>query len=185
MNKDEKKIVNITLKILSKKLWKNISVIEVRKKVNLKNELFDKIIKKKSDLLKILNMYFDYCLSLKIKTLEISTEKDMMFELLMMRFDILQINRKSLLSIFNSYKINPMDLITLFPIILDSIILMNKYAKIKDKGLNRQIKIKGYFLVYILSFNSWTKDQSSSLEKTMMDLDSYLNQFDKILKFLK
>ena len=122
---------------------------------------------------------------LKIKNLDSSNEKDVIFEILMMRFDILQQNRKAILSISNSYKINPEDLIILIPALLDSIILIFKHAKISTKGLNSKIKIKGYFIIYILAFNSWTKDKSNSLEKTMVSLDNYLNQFEKLIKFFK
>jgi hypothetical protein len=183
MNKDLKKIAKITLEILTKNSWKDVSLKDVKKKSKIIS--FEKLINEKKDLLKNLNAYFDYLLSLKIKNLDLSNEKDVIFEILMMRFDILQQNRKAILSISNSYKINPEDLIILIPAILDSIILIFKHAKISTKGLNSKIKIKGYFLIYILAFNSWTKDKSNSLEKTMVSLDNYLNQFEKLIKFFK
>jgi hypothetical protein len=183
IDKNKIKIAKITIQILSKKPWKEITLDVIKKKVNLKN--FDLLIKQKKDLLGNLNSYFDYLLSFKIKDLDESSEKDMIFEILMMRFDILQENRSAILSIFNSYKIKPDDLLILFPALLDSMILMMKSIKISTTGITGAIKLKGFFIIYILSFISWTKDSTNSLEKTMTSLDKYLDQFSKLIKFIK
>ena len=49
MNKELKKIAEITLKLLSKKSWKSLSLKEVKKKSKL--ELFDELINNKQELL--------------------------------------------------------------------------------------------------------------------------------------
>ena len=109
MNKELKEIAEITLKLLSKKSWKILSLKEVKQKTKVK--LFDELIKNKQELLNNINSYFDYSLSLQIKNLEDSSHKDMLFEILMMRFDILQNNRNAILSIFKSFKHKPKELI--------------------------------------------------------------------------
>ena len=183
MNKELKKIAEITLKLLSKKSWKSLSLKEVKKKSKL--EFFDELIKNKQELLNNINCYFDYSLTLQIKNLEDSSHKDMLFEILMMRFDILQNNRKAILSVFKSFKQNPQELIFLLPQLLDSIVSIIGYAKISSAGIIGQIKIKGILIIYISTFFVWIKDEDSSLEKTMMALDSYLNQAGKILNIIK
>ena len=94
LNINKKKIAEITLIVLKKKLWKNISLDEIKKKSKIKS--FDRIINDKKDILKILNHYFDYKLSKKSNNIEVSSNKDMLFEVLMLRFDILQIYRKQI-----------------------------------------------------------------------------------------
>ena len=183
MNKELKKIAEITLKLLSKKSWKSLSLKEVKKKSKL--ELFDELINNKQELLNNINFYFDYSLTLQIKNLEDSSHKDMLFEILMMRFDILQNNRKAILSVFKSFKQKPQELIFLLPQLLDSIVSIIGYAKISSEGIIGQIKIKGILIIYISTFFVWIKDEDSSLEKTMTALDSYLNQAGKILKFIR
>ena len=183
MNKELKKIAEITLKLLSKKSWKSLSLKEVKKKSKL--EFFEELIKNKQELLNNINFYFDYSLTLQIKNLEDSSHKDMLFEILMMRFDILQNNRKAILSVFKSFKQNPQELIFLLPQLLDSIVSIIGYAKISSAGIIGQIKIKGILIIYISTFFVWIKDEDSSLEKTMTALDSYLNQAGKILNFIK
>ena len=103
MDKELIKIAEKTLNMLDKKSWKSVSLDNILDKSNAKKKKFEKIVKKQ-DLLKNLNKYFDFNLSLQAKLIEKSSNKDMIFEVLMMRFDILQKYRSAILSIFVSFK---------------------------------------------------------------------------------
>ena len=105
MNKDYKKIAETTLKILNKKPWHDLTLKEIQTKSKVKK--FNLLIKNKKDLLIKLNNYFDYKVSSKISNIENSNYKDMIFEVIMMRFDVLQENRKGVISVFNSFKSRP------------------------------------------------------------------------------
>ena len=96
----EKKIARKTLNILKKKSFNSISLNEIlngnrNKKINIKS---------KFDLLKNINDYVDHQLITEMNSLEISSSKDMLFEVLMARFDILELNRKSFLEIYKYLK---------------------------------------------------------------------------------
>ena len=96
----EKKIACKTLNILKKKSFNSISLNEIlngnrNKKINIKS---------KFDLLKNINDYVDHQLITEMNSLEISSSKDMLFEVLMARFDILELNRKSFLEIYKYIK---------------------------------------------------------------------------------
>ena len=177
------KIAQVTLKILSKKSWKYLSVREVRQKSKIK--VFDNKIKNKHVLLRNINAYFDHVLSLDARGMDKSNRKDMIFEVMMMRFDILQNNRKALLSIFKSFKSKPQELIFFLPYLLDSMILMANYANISINGLKGQLRLKGILIIYCSTFLIWIKDESTSLEKTMTSLDHNLDKAGKILKFFQ
>ena len=182
MNKDYKKIVETTLKILDKKPWDNISLKEIQTKSKVKK--FDLLIKNKKDLLIKLNNYFDYKVSSKISNIENSNYKDMIFEVIMMRFDILQENRKGIKSIFESFKNKPKLLFFLIPELLDSILIMVQSINLPTKGVIGQLKIKGIFVIYVSCFFVWLNDETVSLDKTMTALDKYLDQANNILKFV-
>ena len=183
LNNEEKKIVESVLFLLKKKSWANISLEEI--KIKSKIKLFDKLVENKKDILKKINQYFDYKLHILSANLENSNNKDMIFEIIMMRFDILQNYRKEVISIFESFKNKPQELVILLPSLLDSMIKIIQYTKISSKGLAGQLKIKGILIIYISTFFIWMKDESSSLEKTMTSLDQYLDNAGKILKFIK
>ena len=96
----EKKIAQQTLHVLNKKSWNTFSLDQILKKVKVKKTN----IKTKFDLLKTISKYVDYLLIDKTNSLENSTSKDMLFEVLMARFDILEENRKAFLEIYKILK---------------------------------------------------------------------------------
>tara|TARA_Y100001970_G_C14251443_1_gene872177 strand:+ start:4842 stop:5393 length:552 start_codon:yes stop_codon:yes gene_type:complete len=183
MNSSKKKIAINTLDILKTRIWENVNLSDIKKKSKVKS--FDNIIKHKKDLLKIINQYFDYRLSLKKNKIEKSSEKDMIFEILMMRFDLLQNHRNGIISIFRSFRKQPKELIYLLPDILGSVEIMIGYIKVSPKGMVDKIMIKGVFIIYLSSFLTWIKDETTSLDKTMTALDNYLDKASEIIKFIK
>ena len=174
----EKKIAQKTLKILKKKSWRALSLDEV-----LKNNKNNKIhIKSKLDLLKNISRYVDEELIKQMRFLENSSTKDMLFEVLMARFDILELNRKSFLEIYKFLKKNPQYFIKLFPSFLESMIVSAELSNYNINGLKGTIRLKGLMLVYFMTFFQWIDDKNSSLEKTMTTLDKNLDQAEKFGK---
>jgi len=174
----EKKIAQQTLNILKKKSWNAFSLEQILIKVKIK-----KIgIKTKFDLLKIISKYVDFQLIKKTKFLENSSSKDMLFEVLMARFDILEENRKAFLEIYKILKKNPQQFIKLLPTFLESMIITAELSKYKVNGLRGAIRLKGLMLIYFITFFQWMDDKDPSLEKTMTALDKNLDQAEKLSK---
>ena len=178
MTDKEKRIAQNTLAILKKKSWKVLNFEEVLK--NNKNIN----IKSKIDLLKNINRYVDDALIIKMKKLEISSTKDMLFEVLMARFDILQQNRKSYLEIYKGFKKSPQYFIKLLPSFLESMIITAELAKYNVNGLKGSIRLKGLMMVYFATFFQWLEDKTTSLERTMTQLDKNLDQAEKFGKLV-
>ncbi|MBT3901883.1 MAG: hypothetical protein HOF20_03395 [Pelagibacteraceae bacterium] len=178
MTDKEKRIAQNTLAILKKKSWKVLNFEEVLK--NNKNIN----IKSKIDLLKNINRYVDDALIIKMKKLEISSTKDMLFEVLMARFDILQQNRKSYLEIYKAFKKSPQYFIKLLPSFLESMIITAELAKYNVNGLKGTIRLKGLMMVYFATFFQWLEDKTTSLERTMTQLDKNLDQAEKFGKLV-
>ena len=111
MNKANILIAKNTLKILSRKTWNNVEFNDVFKGVKkLPENIYNK-----EDLLKNINRYIDYLLTSDTKSMESSSKRDMLFEVIMARFDILQKNRNSILNIYKSFKSKPQKLLKLIP----------------------------------------------------------------------
>ncbi len=177
----EKKVAENTLIKLRKKSWNKLTLNDVLEK-NIKNKKF---FNSKNDLLKNLNRYVDNILIEKMKYLENSSKKDMLFEVLMARFDILQENRISFIKIFEEIKKSPNKILKLFPSFLESMIVTAELAKFNVNGLRGTIRLKGLFFIYLITFNSWVDDKSTSLEKTMNALDKNLDKAEKLSKYIK
>ena len=178
MIESEKKIAQQTLNILKSKSWTTFSFEKCLKNIKVKKTH----IKTKFDLLKIISKYVDYLLINKMKSLENSSTKDMLFEVLMARFDILELNRKAFLEIYKILKKNPTQFITLLPTFLESMITTAELSKYKVNGLKGTIRLKGLMLIYFITFFQWVDDKDSSLEKTMTALDKNLDQAEKLSK---
>ena len=174
----EKKIAQKTLEILEKKSWNSFSLEQVLKNVKVEKSY----VKTKFDLLKTISKYVDYLLINKTKSLENSSSKDMLFEVLMARFDILELNRKAFLEIYKSLKKNPEQFIKLLPTFLESMITTAELSKYKVNGFKGAIRLKGLMLIYFITFYQWVDDKNSSLEKTMTALDKNLDQAEKLSK---
>ena len=174
----EKKIAQQTLSILKKKSWNSFSLEQALKSIKVKKTN----IKTKFDLLKLISKYIDYLLINNTKSLENSSTKDMLFEVLMARFDILEENRKAFLEIHKILKKNPQQLIKLLPTFLESMIITAELSKYKVNCLKGTIRLKGLMLIYFITFFQWVDDKESSLEKTMTALDKNLDQAEKLSK---
>jgi len=180
MNKENINIALKTLKLLKKKSWGEIRLEEIIKN----SKKHKQSIKTKNDLLKNINRYVDYLLKKETSSIEKSTTKDMLFEVIMARFDVLQKYRNSFLTLFESFKSKPQKSIILLPSFLESMFLTATLANIEIKGIKGSLTIKGIFIIYIATYLEWIKDTSKSLEKTMTTLDQYLNKASKILNFI-
>ena len=168
---------------MKKKDWNKLKLEEVKAKTKVKN--FNKEIKNKNYLLKNINKYIDFKLRDDLKNIDQSSKKDMIFEILMSRFDILQKNRLSIISIFKSFKKTPNDFIILLPSFIDSIIMIAKNANVSTSGLLGRINIKGILIIYFSTFLIWIKDDTDSLEKTMNSLDQNLDKAEKLINYFK
>ena len=179
MNDYRIKVALKTLLLIETKNWRKLkfeNIIENKK---------DEIFKNKKDLLININRYFDYLLKSNASNIEQSSEKDMLFEIIMVRLDILNIHRKAIKNLVKYFISHPQNFIFLIPSFFESIILFASISNINIEGVKGAAKIKGIFIIYFLSIMTWYYDESSSLEKTMTTLDKYLNQYENITRFLK
>ena len=178
MQKSRILIAKKTLNLLEKSSWNKISfskIIDKKKDISFKN---------KKDLLVNINRYFDFLLNKKLSNIEESSTKDMLFEVLMARLDILNLFRGSVKNLIHYFISNPQTFLRLLPSFLERIILIASISNIKVDGLKGAAKIKLIFILYILIIYSWRNDETESLEKTMTTLDKYLTNFDKFTNLI-
>ncbi len=176
MNKYNILLAQNTLTYLEKNSWNKITIDKVipkGKKIN---------INKKIDLLININRYFDFKLKQNISSLENSSSKDMLFEVLMARFDILNSYRQSIKNLFKNIQSKPHEFIALIPSFVESIILIATISEIDISGFKSLPKIKVILILYFITMFTWLNDESEYLEKTMTALDRYLAQIDKLIK---
>ena len=176
-------IANETLNLLKTKNWHSISVSLISKK--LKGKKILKIIKNKNDLLININHYFDDVLKNKVKKIEKSSNSDMLFEIIMMRFDLLNKYRLSILKIYYFYKKNPKNFLLILPSFINSFRMMAKSSNLEIRSIIGNFKAISIMIIYFSTFLTWVKDNSSSLEKTMTVLNSNIEKLNSLERLLK
>ena len=176
MNKNKEDLALKTLKLLEKNSFNSSNIIKLLKKNKTRE------IKNKKDLLTNINKYFDFQLNNNLQFVEKSSSKDMLFEIIMAKLDVMNIHRKSVKNLLKNFRSHPKEFLGFLPTFIDSIILIATLSNINISGLNGIPKIKGISILFILILFTWHSDESDSLEKTMYNLDKYLNQIEKFVK---
>ena len=176
MQKKRVSLAISTLKVLEKKPFDKVDLLSLTKKHK------DISVKNKRELIANINRYFDFLLKNNLSGLEESSKKDMLFEVLMARLDILNSYRVSVKNIMNYLYSNPKNFIKIIPSFIESIILISTLCNINVNGIKGIPIIKSIFILYLLIIYSWSSDETKGLEKTMTVLDKYLNNINKITK---
>ena len=177
MNQNKISIAKKTLQCLEKKKLRDI---------NLKNFLSNSKVpnmNNKIDLILNINDFFDFQLKKNLVNIEKSSQRDMLFEIMMARYDILNEYRVSVKNIINHFMSRPQGVLKLIPKLIESKILIATFANINPSGIKGVLKIKIIFVLYYITLLTWLNDENESLEKTMSVLDKYLNNIEKFVKF--
>ena len=177
MNQNKISLAKKTLQYLEKKKLREI---------NLKNFLSNSRISNmnnKIDLILNINDFFDFQLKKNLVNIEKSSQRDMLVEIMMARYDILNEYRVSVKKIINHFISRPQGVLKLIPKLIESKILIATFANINPSGIQGVIKIKIIFALYYITLFTWFNDENESLEKTMSALDKYLNTIEKVIKF--
>ena len=177
MNQNKISLAKKTLQYLEKKKLRDI---------NLKNFLSNSKVpnmNNKIDLILNINDFFDFQLKKNLVNIEKSSQRDMLFEIMMARYDILNEYRVSVKNIIKHFMSRPQEVLKLIPKLVESKILIATFANINLNGIQGVIKIKIIFGLYYITLFTWFNDENESLEKTMSVLDKYLNNIEKVIKF--
>ena len=177
MNQNKISLAKKTLQYLEKKKLRDINLKNFLSNTKVPN------INNKIDLILNINDFFDFQLKKNLVNIEKSSQRDMLFEIMMARYDILNEYRISVKNIINHFISRPQNALKLIPKSVESKILIATFANINLNGIQGAIKIKIIFALYYLTLFTWFNDENASLEKTMSVLDKYLNNIEKVLKF--
>jgi len=177
VNKNKISLAKKTLKYLEKKKLRDINLKNFLSNTKVPN------INNKIDLILNINDFFDFQLKNNLVNIEKSSQRDMLFEIMMARYDILNEYRTSVKNIINYFISRPQDVFKLIPKSIESKILIATFANINLNGIQGAVKIKIIFAIYYITLFTWFNDKNESLEKTMSVLDKYLKNIEKVLKF--
>ena len=102
--------------------------------------------------------------------------RDLLFDLLMDRFDQINQHRPALLSILGSFKFDPKEALFSLPHLGRSMAWMLEAAGVQTGGYKGALRVLGLTGVYLYALRVWKEDGSEDLAKTMAALDRALER---------
>ena len=164
--------------------WANFSLTKLSKKEKISLTDLKKIFNSKNSILDEFSRMIDEEVEKRIsfEDFNLSSTKDNLFELIMIRFELLSPYKDSLKSILLTSKNNPMILKKISKNVLNSLDfyleLTNSYSESPKDFFKKNI----IFFIYAYVFKIWLDDNSKELSKTMAELDKLLSLSEKFLK---
>ena len=161
---------NFSLNELSKQ--KNFNKLKIEKYFISEYQMIDAFMKMIND--KVYKEISD-------SSIDKSITKDTLFEFIMIRFDKLSPYKNGLIKIYEQVK-NPKLLKFISMKIFNFIQTIFNLSGAKKNFILDKLSINTLFLIYLDVFNTWIKDNSSEMSKTMSDPDLCLSRAGMIMK---
>lgn len=107
--------------------------------------------------------------------------RDQLFDVMMDRYEVLNEYREGLVSVLDSFVLDPKQAVISFPHLCRSMTWMLEAAGVETDGITGAIKVTGLTGVYLNVLRTWKEDDSPDLSKTMAALDKNLNRSEQVI----
>ena len=186
-NNREHELIKEAFVVIERVGWDKFSLLDLLKKEKITEKEVNSFFKNKSDVIDKFSIMIDSVVESKINVddFRISSKKDNLFELIMIRLEEMKIYKKSLKKIIDSAKKNP----TLLSRISNNVMnTMDFYLELTSCYNDTPIdflKKNTLFFIYSFAFRTWLKDETDDLASTMAELDRLLTMSEMAEKKIK
>ncbi len=178
----KKKVEDTLLKLLLKKDFHEIQIIEIRKKTRIPSKKFFTIFKTKEEIMISFFKRIDLALEMRIKKKKFGNNiKDNLFEICMVKLDLIFPYKKNLNNFYISFKTKPDLFLKLYKSFFKSMEGNLKLSKINLDPIKKNLKVLIFSFLYLSIIYEWLKENSSNNEKVMAVLDQRLSLIENIL----
>ena len=168
-------VVDAALSLAAEQAWQDVSFDDIIEsaKVDLADarEYFDD----KEDILSAYGRRVDRKVFDNISLSDELSEREKLFDLLMERFDVLNEDRAAIISILESFKSDPKQMVVSLPHLARSMTRTLERSDIETDGLFGAARVTGLIGIYLYAVRTWKEDDSADMAKTMAALDKALN----------
>lgn len=176
------KLVDAALELAATQHWKNISLAKIAAHAGVP---IGEALLNHSSRLNILYAISDridvtVMLSLEDDPLD-GTTKDMLFDVLMRRFDVMADHRAAMASISADLRRDPLSAACLGKRFLKSMALSLQAAEVSTEGCSGALKTKVLGAIHLNAFKTWLKDEDQGLSQTMSTLDKDLSRAESFV----
>tara|TARA_R110001592_G_scaffold20926_5_gene84571 strand:- start:8435 stop:9043 length:609 start_codon:yes stop_codon:yes gene_type:complete len=176
------KIVHSALHLAVEQGWEYVTLHDIAAHSGVPLTGMYACIDHKDDILMLLGRMIDRRVLENVHFSEDSTTspRDRIFDVLMDRYDILNEYREGVVSILESLKCDPKQVVISMPHICRSMSWMLEAVGIETSGIKGAVKVTGLSGLYIKVLHVWKDDESDDLPKTMAALDKALERVERM-----
>lgn len=174
---DTAKIIKAAFLLAEKKPWAEVKFGEIAKALKISHAELRRVAANKNEILKLYSAELNAAMQKQFTKKPQGSLYDRLFAVIMARFDLLQEDRKALLSILE----DKAALVDHFPLLCD---VGAQMAELAAKGDGMQPILKAVLpVLYAYLLHVWRKDKSADMAKTMAALDKRLRQAEKLYEW--
>lgn len=171
------RIVLTALDLAVEQGWDRITLRDISLRADVSPAVLYDAIQDKSDILVELGRIIDRKV---LETVSVSdsdhSTRDVLFDILMDRYEILNEYRDGILAVLESFRYDPKQVLISMPYLCRSMNLMLETAGIETSGFKGAFKVAGLSGIYLKVLRVWKDDRSADLSKTMAALDQALER---------
>jgi hypothetical protein len=116
--------------------------------------------------------------------METGATRELLFDMLMRRFDVLQQHRAGVLALLRALPADPGEALLLAAATAASMGWMLEAAGVSARGLSGRVRVQGLVGVWLYTLRAWQRDESADLSATMAALDRALQRAEQAAGWL-
>ncbi|MDB2683043.1 TetR/AcrR family transcriptional regulator [Alphaproteobacteria bacterium] len=177
--KVKEKIILSALELAAEQGWGDVTLADIAAKANVGvAELYD-IFEDKGDILSGLGRMIDKKILSDVRgAANDESPRDLLFDLLMDRFESLNKHRDGVIAILASIKFDPKQAVIALPHLCRSMSWMLEACGISTYGIKGALRVSGLTALYLKAARVWMSDESADLAKVMASLDKDLGRIE-------
>ena len=186
-NNREHELIKEAFVVIERVGWDKFSLLDLLKKEKITEKEVNSFFKNKSDVIDKFSIMIDSVVESKINIddFRISSKKDNLFELIMIRLEEMKIYKKSLKKIIESAKKNPILLSRISNNVMNTMDFYLELTSCYNDTPIDFLKKNTLFFIYSFAFRTWLKDETDDLASTMAELDRLLTMSEMVEKKIK
>jgi len=167
--------------------WTKFSLLQFSKTQKISIQDLKSFFRNKDHILERFSKMIDHKVesNIDIEEIKSTSNKDNLFELIMLRLEAMQTYKQALRNILATVKEQPVILKKLSKNIINSLDFYLEISSYYDGTPVDFLKKNAIFFIYSLTFRVWLNDESDDLSKTMAELDKFLSMADKANERIK
>lgn len=174
-------IINAALTLAAQQDWEFITVRNIADEAGISLAEFYAVFDNRDEIVNAYGRRLDAKVLKGFEDFNVETPvRDLLFDILMERYDLANQDRDALKSILNSYKKDPKQFIVMLPQLGASMTRMLEAAGVDAYGWKGAARVAGLTGVVAFVTRTWIEDETQDLSKTMSALDKALSRIENL-----